>query len=156
VNAMMQPRPASRARGTAARERRLNDRVDTVSSIAGLLAVGAGVVSLMAVSVAAILTLPDGNGRNVVATSTGSFGVIGTVVDAYFGVKLGADGRQDAQQAQRTEAAEGQALAAPLNTDEANQGPEGSRTARSRAPVSNHNPLDRLLLTASSEIVAAT
>jgi hypothetical protein len=94
---------------------------ERLSSIAGLLAVVAGLLSLIAVSVAAILTLPAGNGQNVVAVTTGSFGVIGTVVGAYFGVKLGADGRQAAQHAQREEAAKVQALAARLDTDQAHQ-----------------------------------
>jgi hypothetical protein len=94
---------------------------ERLSSIAGLLAVVAGLLSLIAVSVAAILTLPSGNGQNVVAVTTGSFGVIGTVVGAYFGVKLGADGRAAAQHAQRAEAAKVQALAARLDTDQANQ-----------------------------------
>ena len=48
-------------------------------------------------------------------------GVIGTVVGAYFGVKLGADGRQAAQHAQRAEAAKVQALAAHLDSDEADR-----------------------------------
>jgi hypothetical protein len=94
---------------------------ESLSSIAGLLAVIAGLLSLLAVSVAAIVSLPTGDGQNVVAVTTGSFGVIGTVVGAYFGVKLGADGRQAAQHAQRTEAAKVQALAAHLDPDEANK-----------------------------------
>jgi hypothetical protein len=52
----------------------------------------AGLLSLIAVSVAAIVALPSGNGQNVVAVTTGSFGVIGTVVGAYFGVKLAPTG----------------------------------------------------------------
>ena len=51
-------------------------------------------------SVAAIVALPSGNGQNVVAVTTGSFDVIGTVVGAYFGVKLGTDGPQAAQRAE--------------------------------------------------------
>jgi hypothetical protein len=94
---------------------------ESLSSIAGLLAVIAGLLSLMAVSVAAIVSLPSGDGQNVVAVTTGSFGVIGTVVGAYFGVKLGADGRQAAQHAQRAEAAKVQALAAQLDPEEANK-----------------------------------
>ena len=81
----------------------------------------AGLLSLIAVSVAAIVALPSGNGQNVVAVTTGSFGVIGTVVGAYFGVKLGADRRQAAQHAQRAEAAKVQALAAHLDSDEADR-----------------------------------
>jgi hypothetical protein len=94
---------------------------ESLSSIAGLLAVIAGLFSLMAVSVAAIVSLRSGDGQNVVAVTTGSFGVIGTVVGAYFGVKLGADGRQAAQHAQRTEAAKVQALAAQLDPEEASK-----------------------------------
>ena len=90
-----------------------------LASIAGLLAVVAGLLALMAVSVAAIIVLPVGNGQNVVAVATGSFGVIGTVVGAYFGVKLGADGRQAANQATRAESAKVQALAAHMDADEA-------------------------------------
>jgi hypothetical protein len=92
---------------------------ERLSSIAGLLAVVAGLLSLIAVSVAAILTLPGGNGQNVVAVTTGSFGVIGTVVGAYFGVKLGSDGRAAAQQAVRAESAKATVLAARLGSDEA-------------------------------------
>lgn len=92
---------------------------ERLSSIAGLLAVVAGLLSLIAVSVAAILTLPAGNGQNVVAVTTGSFGVIGTVVGAYFGVKLGSDGRAAAQQAVRSESAKATVLAARLGSDEA-------------------------------------
>ena len=105
----------------AAGETRGHHLYESLSSIAGLLAVIAGLLSLMAVSVAAIVSLPSGDGQNVVAVTTGSFGVIGTVVGAYFGVKLGADGRQAAQHAQRTEAAKVQALAARLDPDEANK-----------------------------------
>ena len=57
----------------------------------------------------------------MVAVTTGSFGVIGTVVGAYFGVKLGADGRQAAQHAQRAEAAKVQPLAAHLERDTADR-----------------------------------
>ena len=90
-----------------------------LASIAGLLAVVAGLVALIAVAVAAIVVLPTGNGQNVVAVATGSFGVIGTVVGAYFGVKLGADGRQAANRATHVEAAKVQALAAHLDVDSA-------------------------------------
>jgi hypothetical protein len=95
------------------------ERHADLASIAGLLAVVAGLLALIAVSVAAIVVLPRGNGQNVVAVATGSFGVIGTVVGAYFGVKLGADGRQAANQAQRVEAAKVQALAAHMDAGEA-------------------------------------
>lgn len=106
------------AEGSLARP---HDRYESLSSVAGLVAVVAGLLALMAVSVAAIVVLSSGNGQNVVAVTTGSFGVIGTVVGAYFGVKLGSDGRQAAQHAQRAETAKVQALAAHLDTDQANE-----------------------------------
>ena len=111
--------PANGAMPTIAIEPPAHERHADLASIAGLLAVVAGLLSLMAVSVAAIIVLPSGNGQNVVAVATGSFGVIGTVVGAYFGVKLGADGRQAANQAQRTEAVKVQTLAARMDAGEA-------------------------------------
>jgi hypothetical protein len=110
--------PTARARDLAVQEPR-EGRADQAASIAGLLAVVAGLVVLAAVSMTAIVSLPAGNGQNVVAVATGSFGVIGTVVGAYFGVKLGADGRREAHQALRAETAKVEALSAHLPPGEA-------------------------------------
>jgi hypothetical protein len=115
------PTPQNGAMQAIVSEAQPRDTYESLASMAGLLAVGAGLLALMAISVAAIVALPSGNGQNVVAVATGSFGVIGTVVGAYFGVKLGADGRQAAQHAQRAEAAKVQALAAHLDADEATE-----------------------------------
>jgi hypothetical protein len=100
-------------------DERREGRADQAASIAGLLAVVAGLVVLAAVSMTAIVALPSGNGQNVVAIATGSFGVIGTVVGAYFGVKLGADGRREAHRALGAETAKVQALSAHLPPGEA-------------------------------------
>jgi uncharacterized membrane protein len=108
----------ARARDVDAREPR-ERRTDGAASIAGLLAVVAGLIVLAAVSMTAIIALPGDNGQNVVAIATGSFGVIGTVVGAYFGVKLGADGRREAHQALGAETAKVQALSAHLPPGEA-------------------------------------
>ena len=110
------------ARGRYSQPRNVAPSAANATSVTSYVAsVVAGLLALMAVSVAAIVVLSPGNGQNVVAVPTGSVGVIGTVVGAYFGVKLGADGRQAAQHAQRAEAAKVQALAAHLDTDHANQ-----------------------------------
>jgi uncharacterized membrane protein len=112
------PAPMARARRVADEEPR--ERLASgAASIAGLLAVVAGLVVLAAVSMTAIVSLPAGNGQNVVAVATGSFGVIGTVVGAYFGVKLGADGRREAHEALGAETAKVQALSAHLPPGEA-------------------------------------
>lgn len=110
--------PTARARHVADAEPR--ERLASgAASIAGLLAVVAGLIVLAAVSMTAIIALPQGNGQNVVAIATGSFGVIGTVVGAYFGVKLGADGRREAHEALGAETAKVQALSAHLPPGEA-------------------------------------
>ncbi len=56
---------------------------------------------------------------NVVALATASFGVIGTVVGAYFGVKVGTDGTQTAVKGMQAEAAKAQAFAAHVPADQA-------------------------------------
>jgi len=59
------------------------------SSMAGVIVAGLGLVVLFGVVAVAILTLPDDStkSQNVIAVATSAFGVIGTIVGAYFGVR---------------------------------------------------------------------
>jgi uncharacterized membrane protein len=59
------------------------------SSMAGVIVAGLGLLVLFGVVAVAILTLPDDNtkSQNVIAIATSAFGVIGTIVGAYFGVR---------------------------------------------------------------------
>jgi NH3-dependent NAD+ synthetase len=61
------------------------------------------------------------NSTTTTALATAAFGVIGSVVGAYFGVKIGTDSTQTAIQAQLQEAAKSQVYAAHLPTQQADE-----------------------------------
>ena len=62
----------------------------------GLVVVVIGVVAVMTITSAALATVP-GDERATVAT--GAFTVVGTIVGAYFGVRVGARGKEEAEAA---------------------------------------------------------
>jgi hypothetical protein len=69
-------------------------RTSKLQSIGGLVAVGMGVGAILVLALAAVFLLAlkiSAPTDAVVAVSTGAFGVIGSVVGAYFGVKVGTD-----------------------------------------------------------------
>jgi len=70
-------------------------RSEGVKLIGGLVVVCGGLVVLMVIAVVAIWVVRD-NESEVVALATAAFSVIGTVVGAYFGLKIGSDGTQAA------------------------------------------------------------
>ncbi len=90
---------------------------EALKTVAGLAAVMVGLAAVCVVAVVAMSLVSDS--QNVVAIATGSFGVIGTMVGAYFGVKLGSDSTQRAVQGMQEEAAKAQAFAAYLPSDDA-------------------------------------
>jgi uncharacterized membrane protein len=57
--------------------------------MAGVIVAGIGLFVLFGVVAIAILTLPDDEAKaqNVIAVASSAFGVIGTIVGAYFGVR---------------------------------------------------------------------
>jgi uncharacterized membrane protein len=59
------------------------------SAMAGVIVAAVGLLVLFGIVAVAILTLPAGDTKpqNVVALSSAAFGVIGTIVGAYFGVR---------------------------------------------------------------------
>jgi hypothetical protein len=59
------------------------------SAMAGVFVAAVGLLVLFGIVAVAVLTLPDGEtkSQNVVAMSSAAFGVIGTIVGAYFGVR---------------------------------------------------------------------
>lgn len=87
-----------------------SDRLQTVGA---LVAVGAGLLTLLVIACVAIGVVHD-DAQSVASIATASFGVIGSVVGAYFGVKVGAEGTARALDAHRAEAARAQAFAAHL------------------------------------------
>jgi uncharacterized membrane protein len=59
------------------------------NAMAGVIVAGIGLFVLFGIVAIAILTLPDGEtkAQNVIAVASSAFGVIGTIVGAYFGVR---------------------------------------------------------------------
>jgi hypothetical protein len=88
---------------------------ESLKLIGGLIALGSGLLVIAAVSAVAIIA--DNGSANTIAT--GAFGVVGSIVGAYFGVKIGSDGTRDAVQGQREEAAKAQVFAAHLSDGKA-------------------------------------
>jgi hypothetical protein len=88
---------------------------EKVKTIGGLVAVGTGVLAVLAIAIAAILK--DTSTAATIASSTA--GVIATVVGAYFGVKVGTDQTKAANDGQKAEAARAQVYAAHLPAEQA-------------------------------------
>jgi uncharacterized membrane protein len=59
------------------------------NAMAGVIVAGIGLFVLFGIVAVAILTLPDDDtkAQNVVAVASSAFGVVGTIVGAYFGVR---------------------------------------------------------------------
>jgi hypothetical protein len=89
-------------------------------SAAPLVAVAAGLFALLLIAAIAIGVV-HGHSEAVVSIATAAFGVIGSVVGSYFGVKVGAEGTQRALEAHKAEAARAQAYAAHLPEARARQ-----------------------------------
>jgi|GEM_PF-4505149 len=91
--------------------------LEQIKIIGGLAALGIGLLALVLVLVLAVVSNVDSEKFAQLATTV--VGVIGSIVGAYFGVKIGTDGTQKALEAQRQEAARSQIFAAHLPPDEA-------------------------------------
>ncbi len=86
-----------------------------VKEIGGLVAVVAGLLAIAGIAAGALIA--DSQTAATVAGST--TGVVGSIVGAYLGVKIGTDQTKNAIQAQREEAAKGQVYAAHMTKEEA-------------------------------------
>jgi hypothetical protein len=87
-----------------------------IKVIGGLVVVCTGLVILGAIAITAMIIV---EGNDVVAVATSAFGIIGSVVGAYFGVKIGADGTQVAVAGLKDEASKAQAFAAHIPREDA-------------------------------------
>lgn len=88
---------------------------ESLRLIGGLIALGSGLFVIGAIAAVAIIA----NNGSASSIATGAFGVVGSIVGAYFGVKVGSDGTQAAVQGQREEAAKAQVFAAHLSDGKA-------------------------------------
>lgn len=94
-------------------------KADQLKIIGGLLALVAGLIALLGVlGLAIAVKVTEMHFSQLAATV---IGVIGSIVGAYFGVKIGSDGTDKALEAQRQESARAQIFAAHLPPTEAAQ-----------------------------------
>jgi disulfide bond formation protein DsbB len=106
--------------------------------IGGLVALTVGLFALIVVVVVALALKPATTGTSI---ATSAIGVIGSIVGAYFGVKIGSDGTQKAVEAQQQEATKAQIFAlhtppqdAPLAVAHAKELLDSQGAARARLP----------------------
>lgn len=86
-----------------------------IKVVGGLIALIVGVIVVGLLAGGALIADPG----NAAPIATAAFGVIGSIVGAYLGIKIGTDGTQKALQAQQDEATKAQVFAAHLNPDKA-------------------------------------
>jgi hypothetical protein len=89
-----------------------------LSNAGGLVIVAVGVIAVMVITSASLGTVAEQE-RATVATA--AFTVLGTIVGAYFGVRVGARGKDEAEAARAVAAAKVERLAAHVDTQEAEQ-----------------------------------
>ena len=96
-------------------------KAESLRTIAGLLAVAIGLTALALIALVGMGFVKTDN-PSVVSISTSAFGVIGTVVGAYFGVKVGTDtttkaleGTQSAIEGMKNESAKATAFASHMD-----------------------------------------
>jgi hypothetical protein len=84
----------------------------------GLVVVVVGVLAVMTITTASIATVP---GEQAATVAAGAFTVVGTIVGAYFGVRVGAHGKQEAEAARVASEAKVVRLAAHIDKQDAAQ-----------------------------------
>ena len=97
-----------------------------------------GVVAVAAISITAIIILSNADqvGKDIGTLATGAMGVVGTIVGAYFGMRLGAETGAEGMKAAQAVALHAQSQAAEANavaTVMAAYLPEGNAPAANKA-----------------------
>ncbi len=112
-------RPRAKDGGVAAGIAAIIREVEVLlAGAGGLVVVALGVVAVTTITTASLSTVADGEAATVV---TAAFTVVGTIVGAYFGVRVGARGKDEAEAARELATAKVERLAAHLDPHEANQ-----------------------------------
>jgi hypothetical protein len=88
------------------------------SAVGAILVVLAGVGAVFVLSLVALGTVPNDQKSTVVAAA---FSVLGTIVGAYFGVRVGAAGKERAEAAQQAASIRLEEMAAVAPKDEARE-----------------------------------
>lgn len=82
----------------------------------GLVVVVAGVLAVMTITTASVASVP---GEQAATVAAGAFTVLGTIVGAYFGVRVGAHGKQEAEAARVASEAKVARLALHVDKEDA-------------------------------------
>jgi hypothetical protein len=90
--------------------------LDLLAASGAVVVVGLGLAFVFVIAIVSLATVPDSQKAAVV---TAAFTVLGTIVGAYFGVKVGAAGKQQAESARDAESVKVQELAARVNPETA-------------------------------------
>lgn len=90
--------------------------IERLKLIGGLVALSVGLGALIVVVVVSLLVEPNTTGGSI---ATSAIAVVGSMVGAYFGVKIGTDGTQTAINAQQEEATKAQVFALHTPADKA-------------------------------------
>jgi hypothetical protein len=99
--------------------------------VGGLIALAVGVVAVAVLAGGAMIAAAG----DAATIATAAFGVIGSIVGAYFGVKIGTDGTQKAVQAHQDEATRAQVFAAHLQPEKADLALEQARAMVNDQPL---------------------
>jgi membrane protein DedA with SNARE-associated domain len=105
--------------------------LDEVQLVGGLIALIVGVIVIGLLAGGALIADPG----NAAPIATAAVGVIGSIVGAYLGIKIGTDGTQKALQAQHDEATRAQVFAAHLSPDKAELALEQARAIVTDRPL---------------------
>jgi hypothetical protein len=89
-----------------------------ITAAGGVVVVIIGVGAVATIASASLGTVPDGEKATVAAAA---FSVLGTIVGAYFGLHVGSQGKEEAEQGRRLATAKVERLAAELSPDAANR-----------------------------------
>jgi len=103
------------ARAKAANGPHEDDAVQRIKTIGGLVAVSIGVLAVAGIAIGALIVDTE-TGATIAASSSG---VIGSIVGAFFGVKIGTDQARNAAEGERAEAAKAQVYAAHMAPEDA-------------------------------------
>jgi len=87
-----------------------------LASSGGLVVVVVGVLAVMTITTASVASVP---GEQAATVAAGAFTVLGTIVGAYFGVRVGAHGKQEAEAAREASEAKVARLALHVDKEDA-------------------------------------
>ena len=110
-----------------------------IRSVGGLVALSVGVAVVGLLAGGALIADPS----DAATIATAAFGVIGSIVGAYFGVKIGTDATQKAVQAHQAEATKAQVFAAHLAPEKADVALEQARAMVRDEPLPTEETTNR-------------